>query len=192
MNFRTTCFFLCFGFLAAGGSHAQVVMAPVQDVPQTAPLPPAPPVSPASPEVAFIPGSTLVVPRTPVIPRMPTATEIRAVEAINKDTQLAARIEVWFSGSQSSRFVFEESDSALAQEKGIALRTVGTASIEMGARKASVSVQREEAKPEVFHTRFMVSGGGKLDAVMTLQIGEEKTVSLVGGKPTQVTVKRLR
>lgn len=192
MNLRSRCFSICASLLVATGAHAQATTAPVQSSPiLSAPLPPAPPVIPAVP---LAPGPVAaIVPGAPaILPTLPTPREVRAVEAINKDTQLAARIEVWFSGSQNERFVFEEGDSAVVQEKGVGLRTVGTAAIEMGARKTSVVVQREDAKPEVFHTRFVTSGGGKLDAVLTLQIGEEKTVNLVGGKPTKVTIKRLR
>ena len=193
MTMRSRCFFLCASLLAIGGAHAQTPLAapvPAKNAPVlVAPLPPAPPVIPAVP---LLPSPSAVPPSAPDTARQLTPREVRAIEAINKNTQIAARIEVWFSGSQSERFVFEEGDSAVVQEKGVGLRTVGTGSIEMGARKTSVTVQREDAKPEVFHTRFVTSAGGKLDAVLTLQIGEEKTLALVGGKPTKVTVKRLR
>lgn len=109
-----------------------------------------------------------------------------------QNTHSTARIEVMFSGSQSDRFIFDENAGAVFQHKGLAMRTVGMADIEMGARKTRVGVMREDAKPEMFHTHFDTAGGGTVNAVLALQVGEEKTVSLVGGKPTKVTVKRLR
>ena len=111
---------------------------------------------------------------------------------IKNDVRSLAKIEVLFSGSQSERFIFDETGNAIEMKHGAILRTVGSGAIEMGGRKISVAVQREHAKPEIFHTQFETSKGGKLDAVFSLQVGEEKTVSLVGGQPTKVTVKRFR
>lgn len=118
---------------------------------------------------------------------------IPALMAAKKEARSLAQIEVSFSGSQTQRFVFEETAGAKVKHRmGVGLRTVGMGSIEMGERKTIVTVHREDAKPEVFHGHFETAGGGKLEAVVSLQVGEAKTMNLLGGKPTQVTVKRLR
>lgn len=118
---------------------------------------------------------------------------IPASMAAKKDARSLARIEVSFSGSQTQRFVFEESaDAKVERRMGVGMRTVGTGAIKMGERKTVINIQREDAKPEIFHGNFEIVGGGKLEAVLALQVGDEKTLNLVGGKPTQVTVKRFR
>ena len=132
MNVRS--FFLClctsFVFIGAAGAQAS---GPVL----ATPLPPAPPKLPM-----LTPGAGVVPP--------PSANEMRAMDAINKDTQIASRVDVSFSGAQQERFVFEESGGAIVEEGGVALRLVGSGAMEMGARKTSVSIYREDLNPEVF------------------------------------------
>lgn len=122
----------------------------------------------------------------------PIVRETQVIDRVKEESRIAAHIEVSFSGAQQERFVFEERGRSITQEKGVDLRTVGTFAIESGARKMSVAVLREVRKPDVFHARLLTSTGGKLSAVVTLQVNSETTLVIPGGKPTTVTIKRLR
>lgn len=115
-----------------------------------------------------------------------------SIDAINQDTQLAANVEVVFSGAQQERFLFEEGPGKDVEEKGLFLRTVGFISISMGHRAIDVRVRRENTHPENLHVRVNGSNGGKLLTTFSLTIGQERTFDLVGGPSTRVTFRRLR
>ena len=105
-----------------------------------------------------------------------------------------AHVEVWFSGGQKERFVFEEGTLSVIEKNGIALRQVGKAHIEMGSRKLHVVVTREDLKPDVFHVQAMVGTDmqtGTSNAHMVLTPGEQKTMDMPS-IPTQISIKRLR
>lgn len=108
-----------------------------------------------------------------------------------------ATIEVWFSGGHKERFVFEEGARTTVEEKGLTLRKVGLAEMEMGAKKLRVEVLREELRPDAFHVRTLrvmetTLTTGTTSTMVVLAPGESKTDTVPGEGTTQLTIKRLR
>lgn len=108
-----------------------------------------------------------------------------------------AHIEVWFSGGHKERFVFEEGARSVVEENGLALRRVGLAEMEMGAKKLHVAVTREDLRPDAFHVRTLrvmdtTMATGTTNTMVVLAPGESKTSLVPGEGTTEMTIKRLR